>query len=79
MQLPMTGSWVVQVHAVRPFTIHGDEYFELHLTRADVDAPPFAVRVPLHALENREAPAAGQTLELSFLMGQVTGAAISRR
>lgn len=81
MRLPMSGSWVVQVQAVRPFTIHGDQYFELQVARVDADTVPVLLSVPLHALTDRATPpAAGSTMELTFLMGQVTGAsAISRK
>ena len=78
MNAPMVGSWVVDVQAVRPFTIHGDLYYELHVTRRDDDAggggggQVLALRVPAHATPGT--PAAGQTLAVTFLMGQVTGA-----
>lgn len=71
MQWPMTGSWRVRVHAVRPFTIHGDLYYEVHVTRLDADPDRvFGLRLPEHAVA--APPAAGQAMELSFLMGQVT-------
>src|SRR4051794_27158048 len=35
MQPPMIGNWLVRVNAVRPFTIHGDLYYELHIIRTD--------------------------------------------
>jgi hypothetical protein len=66
----MIGTWVVTVNEVRPFTIHGDEYVELHVTRVDEDRSSHLVRVPRHALKT--AIAAGATLTLTFLMGQVT-------
>ena len=73
MQTPMVGSWTVEVKVVRPFTIHGDIYFELHAVRVDDPTNTlFALRVPQHAFAGE--PAAGERLELSFLMGQVTGA-----
>jgi hypothetical protein len=69
----MVGSWQVDVQAVRPFTIHGDLYYELHVTRRDdAGGQVLALRVPAHAVAGT--PAAGQTLNVTFLMGQVTGA-----
>ena len=69
----MTGSWSVEVKAVRPFTIHGDLYYELHVVRTDDGASQLlALRVPQHAVAGE--PAAGDRLNLSFLMGQVTSA-----
>jgi hypothetical protein len=71
MTLPMTGTWSVRVNAVRPFTIHGDLYWELQAAR--VDAPTtgdMLLRVPQHAAKTT--PQVGQTLSVGFLMGQVT-------
>jgi hypothetical protein len=70
----MVGSWTVRVHAVRPFTIHGDLYYELLVTRADEpqETNGFALRVPQHATTGEPAP--DQTLVVTFLMGQVTSA-----
>ena len=75
MQTPMVGSWTVKVRAVHPFLIHGDLYYELHVVRAE-DPPhqAMALRVPQHAAPGE--PQAGQTLEVTFLMGQVTGARV---
>lgn len=73
MQPPMVGSWTVRVMAVRPFTIHGDLYFELQVVRTDeAGDAAFALRVPRHATGDE--PLAGQTLTITFLMGQVTSA-----
>lgn len=73
MTLPMVGSWPVVVHAARPFAIHGDQYFELDITRTDEEGNAgFRVRVPSHAFE--KTPTAGDRLVLAFLMGQVTSA-----
>ena len=73
MTPPMIGAWTVEVRGVRPFTIHGDLYYELHVVRTDEPSGQLlALRVPQHAI-NRE-PAAGERLEISFLMGQVTSA-----
>jgi len=72
MQTPMLGSWTVTVRAVRPFLIHGDLYYELHVVRAEGPPDQVAIlRVPQHAAP--QAPQEGQTLEVTFLMGQVTG------
>jgi hypothetical protein len=69
----MIGSWTIRVDAARPFTIHGDEYFELHAVRTnDPQGQPFSIKVPRHVLSTP--PAAGQVLLVKFLMGQVTEA-----
>ena len=67
---PMIGTWTVTIHAVRPFTIHGDVYYELHVTRAEQPDQFLALRIPEHAA--RSAPVVGQTVVVTFLMGQVT-------
>ena len=67
----MVGSWKVRVHAIRPFTIHGDLYYELQVTRHDAPDEPLAVRVPQHACGEI---AVADDVELTFLMGQVTAA-----
>ena len=73
MQPPMIGSWTVRVEAVKPFTIHGDQYYELHVVRTnDAEGNVLALRVPQHALS--QSPAAGQVLLVKFLMGQITEA-----
>jgi hypothetical protein len=72
MNAPMVGSWVVRVHEVRPFSIHGDEYYELHVTRYEDTSRLMALRVAKHAIDAQ--PETGQSLEITFLMGQVTGA-----
>ena len=62
--------------SVKPFTIHGDLYYELHVTRRDdAGGQVLALKVPAHATAG--APAAGQTLAVTFLMGQVTGAKLA--
>jgi len=66
----MIGTWIVTVNALRPFTIHGDEYLELHITRVDEDRSSHLVRVPKHALKTTVV--AGAQATLTFLMGQVT-------
>jgi hypothetical protein len=75
MDAPMVGSWSVEVKAVRPFTIHGDLYYELHAVRLEDPASQqalLALRVPRHAVANE--PKAGDRLNVTFLMGQVTSA-----
>lgn len=74
VQTPMVGAWVVDVDGVQPFTIHGDLYFELHARRVDdVENALLALRVPEHVFAGTK-PDAQQRWELTFLMGQVTGA-----
>ena len=73
MQPPMIGSWTVRIEAVKPFTIHGDQYYELHAVRTnDPQGNVLSLRAPHHAFAS--IPAAGQTLLLKFLMGQITEA-----
>jgi hypothetical protein len=74
IQTPMIGSWTVRVVAVRPFTIHGDLYYELHVVRTDVASAgeAFVIKVPQHAVAGE--PQVGQVLAVTFLMGQVTRA-----
>ena len=71
MQPPMIGSWTVRVQAVRPFTIHGDLYYELNGVRInDAAAGALSIKVPQHATKGEPRP--GETLVIKFLMGQVT-------
>lgn len=70
--LPMVGSWLVRVHAARPFTIHSDLYYELHVERLDAAGQMLSVRVPQHAVVVPPKP--GEAMELTFLMGQITAA-----
>jgi hypothetical protein len=83
MNAPMVGSWLVEVRACRPYTIHGDLYYEIHAVRTDEDAGPdpgadagarplFGLRVPQHATDGPPQP--GDRLRVVFLMGQVTSA-----
>ncbi len=74
MNAPMVGSWTVDVRAVKPFTIHGDLYYEMQVVRLDAEGggQGVIVRVPQHAVA--AAPREGQRMELTFLMGQVTAA-----
>lgn len=70
---PMLGNWLIQVRSVRPFTIHSDLYYELHVFRLDDPTGQLlALRVPQHAVEAEPKP--GDKLTVSFLMGQVTAA-----
>ena len=61
----------MRVRAVKPYTIHGDQYYELHVEREDAPGSVVAVRVPQHAA--KEGVAVGDRVTLTFLMGQVTG------
>ena len=71
---PMVGNWSVEVRAAKPFTIHGDLYYELHVVRLDeATGQLLALRVPQHAVKAEPQP--GDRLTVSFLMGQVTSAA----
>lgn len=73
IQPPMTGSWLVQVQDVRPFTIHGDQYYELQVLRQDDPGSGLIVlRIPSHAASGEPSP--GDNLMITFLMGQVTSA-----
>ncbi|QOV91459.1 hypothetical protein [Humisphaera borealis] len=69
MQLPMIGTWKVTVNGARPFTIHGDQYFEVHMTHVE-DRSDHLVRVPVHAVKSPLEP--GKLATVTFLMGQVT-------
>ena len=72
MPLPMIGTWNVEVLAVRPFTIHGDLYYELQVADPDEAGRVVGLRVPRHACPAE--PQAGERYALTFLMGQITGA-----
>lgn len=69
MPLPMIGTWTVVVNGARPFAIHGDAYFEVHVTHLE-DRTDHLVRVPAHAVAGTLEP--GTRATLTFLMGQVT-------
>jgi hypothetical protein len=74
MRPPMVGTWQAEIVGVRPFQIHGDDYFELLISRLDTppgDQPEAILRAPSHAF--KRPPAEGQRVEIAFLMGQVTG------
>jgi hypothetical protein len=66
----MIGNWSVLVHNVRPFTIHGDLYYELTVERIDEPGAGLLIHVPQHAATKEPLP--GQRLTVTFLMGQVT-------
>jgi hypothetical protein len=69
----MMGSWSVEVKDVRPYTIHGDLYYELAVVRLDdAGGGVLTVRVPQHAVSGLPKP--GDKLAITFLMGQATGA-----
>ncbi len=68
----MVGAWKVSVHATRAFTIHSDLYYELHIERIDAPGHLLSVRMPQHAMPHP--PVAGDVLEITFLMGQITSA-----
>jgi hypothetical protein len=67
MQFPMAGSWTVTIREVRPFTIHGDMYYELVV---DHDAGTANLRVPSHAVAG--GLVVDSAVTVSFLLGQVT-------
>ena len=77
MNLPMIGVLAVRVHQVKPYEIHGDRYYQLIVTLdgalendlASTDAA--AIPVPQHAVAGE--PKVGDRLNVTFLMGQVTG------
>ncbi|HEY0008754.1 MAG TPA: hypothetical protein VGB55_08530 [Tepidisphaeraceae bacterium] len=77
MHPPMIGTWQAVIRAVRFYTIHSDEYFEFQIARTDSattageEPPQMILRAPSHAFA--APPAEGQTVEITFLMGQVTG------
>jgi hypothetical protein len=67
----MMGTWTVTIHDVRPFTIHGDVYYELNVWREDQPADHRTLlRIPQHAAD-RQLRAADR-VAVTFLMGQVT-------
>jgi hypothetical protein len=73
MRPPMMGTWQVRIVAARPFSIHGDNYFELLIARLDLppgEHPEAILRAPAHVFTTP--PEAEQTVEIQFLMGQVT-------
>ncbi len=73
MNAPMFGNWSVEVKEVRPFAIHGDQYYELHVVRPEDRDAVISLKVPQHALKVG-VPNPGDRLTVSFLAGQVTSA-----
>ena len=71
MQPPMIGNWLATVVAAKPYSIHGDNYVELHVAREEGDT---VLRAPAHAFTTP--PAVGQSVEITFLMGQVTAVVV---
>jgi len=72
MPFPLFGPLTVLIHTVRPYSIHGDLYFECLVSPTDNPADRSALRLPNHLINPEPRP--GETLTLTFLMGQVTGA-----
>jgi hypothetical protein len=69
----MIGDLAVLVHQVKPYAIHGDQYYQLIVTRiGDETNEPGAIAVPQHAVAGTPQP--GDRLTINFLMGQVTSA-----
>lgn len=61
----------MRVQAVRPFSIHGDLYYELQAVRTnDAQGTVLSLKIPQHAAGFE--PRAGETYMIKFLMGQVT-------
>jgi hypothetical protein len=73
MPPPMMGSWTVEVRGVKPFTIHGDLYYEVVVDEPESAGAMVGLRVPQHAINGE--PRVGERLVVTFLMGQVTKAA----
>ena len=72
----MFGSWPVVIRSARPFSIHGDLYYEILVDRTDdPSAGATLLKVPHHAVTTE--PAVGAKVTVTFLMGQVT--AVARR
>jgi hypothetical protein len=73
MQNPMVGNWRVLVHGVQPYSIHGDLYYEMQVSRfEDEPGKLLMLRMPQHVLKSQ--PRAGDKLSVGFLMGQVVQA-----
>jgi len=73
MNPPMFGNWSVEVVEVRPFSIHGDSYYELHIVRVeDREGPVIALKVAPHSIKGGAMPKERDRLTVSFLAGQVT-------
>ncbi len=79
MRPPMVGSWKASIVAARPYQIHGDNYFQLLITRLDdvgEDQPDAVLNAPSHAFA--QPPEEGQMVEITFLMGQVAAVKVSQ-
>lgn len=72
--LPMVGSWQVRVVSARNYSIHGDAYVELGVTKDEWAGKGFLLKVPQHAMSGLEAGLDRLPMEMKvdFLMGQVT-------
>lgn len=72
--LPMFGTIRAKIIAVSPVSIHGDLYFDATIEYAHQQpgepATVARVRIPQHACERE--PRAGEMVQLSFLMQQIT-------
>jgi hypothetical protein len=69
--LPMFGKLSGTVVGVAQASIHGDVYYDIALETKAPPARPQAIRLPSHLCGH--APAVGDRLEISFLMGQANG------
>ncbi|HWE04067.1 MAG TPA: hypothetical protein VG326_16800 [Tepidisphaeraceae bacterium] len=77
MNAPMFGSWSVQVSDIRPFAIHGDAYYEMHVSRIDdPEGSPVSLKVAQHVIKSA-VPKAGDKVNISFLAGQVTSVKVA--
>jgi len=73
MQPPMLGTWTIKVKSTKPYTIHGDLYYEVQAVKTDDPTETsITLRIPQHAI--LAAPMPSQKLTVTFLMGQVTSA-----
>lgn len=70
--LPMFGSARARILQVMPVSIHGDIYYDVAVVLGESnDQPPVSVRLANHLCQRPPKPA--ETVELTFLMQQVTG------
>ena len=70
MPLPMFGTSRATVEQVNAVSIHGDIYYDLSLRLEGAEPQP--ARLPQHLL--MRPPQVADTLDLTFLMGQVSEA-----
>lgn len=75
--LPITGSWRCKLHRATPYSIHGDGYYELIIERVEEAGKLLSIRTSAHAMPQATQP--GDEIEISFLMGQVTGIKLINR